>query len=389
MVIINDFNPECITYSQMNMIFDIRIYYRRIMTLTRVYMRNRYYSIGEADVLFDRLYLESMELGNMLHLNFGRANSDRYSQLLSEFVITLRELITAQIEGNTDGINRNVERLYQNINERAAFKASINPYWSEAEYKNLFGIYVQSLIEEANALASGNFSADIALYDRFTEITNRLGDIFAEGVYNYITSGSSLPAHDSEKCITYEQLRTIQNIRMFWFDLTVWTRRYLLSRYLEIGTAEEVFNRLKQVAVDYTNELKGIYPEGLEADLLQQLNEYLDLVNNYITAQQEGNVDEINRIIQLLYQNVSNRAALQAKANPFLEENEWRNRLNHMQVQGLINQSTAFLAGDIARSLDIYIDLLNQAESMSDFFALSLFNYFTDPMERRLTGTAF
>jgi len=55
MIKINDFNPECITYSQINMIFNARIYYRRLMNLTRSYMRNRYYSLGAVDVLFDRL----------------------------------------------------------------------------------------------------------------------------------------------------------------------------------------------------------------------------------------------------------------------------------------------------------------------------------------------
>jgi len=379
MVIINDFNPECITYSQMNMIYNVRIYYRRIMNLTRSYMRNRYYRLGAADVLFDRLYLESLELGSILHLNFGRTNSDQYSQLLSQFVIDLRDLISAQIEGNTEQINQNVARLYENINERAALKAAMNPYWSEDLYKSLFGAYIQDLIEEANALASGNFNEDVALYDRLTERTNKLGDVFAEGVYNYITSGSSLPK--SGPCITYEQMRTIQNIRMFWFDLAVWTRSYMISRYLKVGDEEAYYNRLKKVPVDYTNELKSIYGEKLAADLLQELNEYLNLINNYITAQQTGNIDEINRIIQLLYQNVSNRAALQASANPFLDENEWRNRLYNIQVKGVIDESTAILAGNIARSLDIFIDLLNQAESMSDFFARSLFNYFTETQQ--------
>lgn len=174
----------------------------------------------------------------------------------------------------------------------------MNPYWSEDLYKSLFGAYIQDLIEEANALASGNFNEDVALYDRLTERTNKLGDVFAEGVYNYITSGSSLSK--SGPCITYEQMRTIQNIRMFWFDLAVWTRSYMISRYLKVGDEEAYYNRLKKVPVDYTNELKSIYGEKLAADLLQELNEYLNLINNYITAQQTGNIDEINRIIQLL-----------------------------------------------------------------------------------------
>ncbi|MDF2654494.1 MAG: hypothetical protein K0R19_968 [Bacillota bacterium] len=374
MVKINDFNPECITYSQMDMIFYARLYYRRILALTRSYMRNRYYSLGAVDVLFDRLYLESLDIGRLLQLNFGRARSETYSQYLSQFVIYLRDLISAQIEGNTEGINQNVQNLYDNINTRAAFLAAMNPYWSEAEYKTLLGTYVQGLIELANAYSSGNLNEVITIYDNLTEQTNNLGDAFAEGIYNYITSGSSIPA--SGPCITYEQMRRIQNIRMFWFDLMVWLRTYMIDKLLKLGNEDAVYNRIKKVIADYTNELKSIFGEKLGEDLAQYLYEYLELVDNYLNAQMAGNIDEINRIIPLLYQNAASRAALQASVNPLLSEEEWRNRLSNLQVRGIIDETTAILSGDIARSLDIFIDLLNQAESMSDYFAKTLFNYF-------------
>jgi hypothetical protein len=365
------------------MIFDIRTYYRRIANLTRSYLRNRYYDLGQADELFDRLYLEYLDLGTMLHLNFGRANEDQYSQLLGQFVIDLRELISAQIAGDTEGINQNLQRLNDNIDARAAFLASINPYWSADEYKYLFGTYFQLLMKDANSLSSGNFNEDIALYEPITELTNSLGDTFAEGVYNYITSGKSLPAQEGERCISYEQMRTIQNITTFWFDLEVWMRSYMLSKYLKVGDVEADYNRLEKVIVDYTNEIKKIYGEKFAADLLQYLNEYLDLFDNYTTAQMAGNVDEVNRIIPLLYQNAASRAALQASVNTFLSEDEWRKRLYDMQVQGMINESTAILSGDITRSLDIYIDLLTQAENIADYFERALFNYFTQTQENQ------
>lgn len=373
----NDFNPECITYSQMNMIFNVRIFYRRLMNLTRSYMRNRYYNLGTEDVLFDRLYLESSDFGKLLHLNFGRAYSEQYSLFSSQFVNDLRDLISAQIAGNTEGINQNVTRLYDNFTKSASLRAAMNPYWSEDEYRNLLETYVQALITEANALSTGNFNEDIALYARLTELTNRLGDVFAEGVYNFITTGANIPAQVSGPCITYEQMRTIQNIRMFWFDFEVWLRSYMISKYLKIGDTEAIYNQLKKVVVDYTNDIKTVYGEKFAADLLRELNDYIDLVNNYTTAQLAGNTDEINRIIPLLYKNADNRAALQASANPFLNENQWRNSLYNLQVRGFINESAAIKSGDIARSLDIYIALLNQAEDMSGYFAQALFNYFT------------
>lgn len=370
----NDFDPQCITYSQMDMIFYARLYYRRILALTSSYMRNRYYNLGAVDVLFDRLYLESLDIGRLLQLNFGRSRAESYSQYLSQFVIYLRDLISAQLDGNTEAINQNVQNLYDNIAKRATFLEAMNPYWSEAEYKNLLGKYAQGLIQLANAYSSGNLNEVAILYDNLTEQTNRLGDAFAEGIYNYTTSGSSITS--GGPCITYEQMRTIQNVRMFWFDLMVWLRTYMLDKLLKLGNEETIFNRIKQVISDFTYELKSIYGDQYGDDLEKYLYEYLDLVDQYMTAQMAGNNAEVNRIIPLLYQNTAIRAAMQASINPLLSEEEWRKSLYDFQVQGIIDQTAGILSGDLARSLDIYIDLLNQAENISNYFAQTLFNYF-------------
>ena len=381
MIIKNDFNPECITFSQMQMTFDIRTLYRRLAVLTRTYMRNRYYNIDQPDALFDRLYLEYLDLGTMLHLNFGRENQDRYSQMLGQFVIALRELISAQIEGNTEGVNQNLQRLYENLDTRGAFLEAMNPYWSADEYRSLFETYSQYLIEDANAISSGNFNEDIAIFDNILELTQILGNTFAQGVYNYVTSGQTTsPAQIGERCITYDQMQIIQNITTVWFDLEVWMRSYMLNKYFGLSADEEAtFNRLIRVVVDYTNEIEYIYGEEFSANLLQLLYEYLDLFVNYINAYQAGNVDEVNRIIPLLYQNAASRAALQGSANAFLSADEWRKRLYDMQVRGLINEAAALFSGNAASNLDIFIDLLTQAESMADYFERALFNYYTQP----------
>lgn len=375
MIIKQVFNPQCITYSQLLMTINMRIYYRRIINLTRIYMRNRYYNLGEPDVLFDRLYLEYLDNGDMLHLNFGRANKDEYTQLLGEFAITLRELISAQMEGNTEAINQNVQRLYNNVYTRADFLEEINPFWGADEYRYLFITYIQYLIRSANALSLGNLDEDIALYDPITELTNAMGDVFAEGVFNFITNGKTIPAQEGEACITYEQMRILQNVIMFWFDFQVWLRNYMLSKYINIGDKETTYNRLKRVIADFGNELKNIYGEEFATDLTQKLNEYVDLVDEYTTAQMEGNNEEVNRIIPLLYQNTDARATMQAVSTS-LNEDEWKRRLRELQVQGIISQSTAILSGDISRSLDVFMALLDRAEAMSLFVAPGLFSYF-------------
>jgi hypothetical protein len=322
--------------------------------------------------MFGRLYLESLDIGNMLQIVFGRENSENYSQLLSQFAIILRDLISAQLEGNTDEVNQNINRLYEDVDQRAAFLEAINPYWSEAEYKNLFGTYIQYIVDEANALATGDYARDIEIYDRLNAHTNIMGDVFAEGLYNYITSGSP-PVRAGEQCITYEEMNEIFGIRMFWFELVTWIRNYMFSRYLNLGSTEAVYQRLLQVPVDYINVLKQIFGDTVTEDYIQLFYTYIELIDAFITAQIEGNIDE-NRITQLLYKNADERAAFIASLNPYWDETEWRNRL-YNNLRSTIDESTSFLAGNYARNIDIFSTLLDQAESTGNYFAEGLFNY--------------
>ena len=380
MIIKNGFDPQCITYSQMNLIFNSRIYYRRLTTWTRAFLLSQYFGIGTSEELFNRLYLESIDIENMLQIIFGRVYSEEYSALLSQYVIALRDLISAQLSGNTEEIQKNVDRLYEDIDRRAAYLEALNPYWSEEEYKRLLGTYTQYVIEEANALAAGDYSRDIELYDQLNAHTNRMGDVFAEGIYNYMTSGAlengSLPP-PGEQCITYEEMNEIYGIRMFWFELVTWVRNYMLSRYKNLGDKNEIYDRLMQVPVEYVSILRQIFGEKVAEDYVQLFYTYIDLIDDFITAQMDGNIDEINRVTKLLYQNADERAAFIASINPYWTKEEWQNRL-YNNLRATLDESTSFLMGDYARNINIFSSLLDQAESTSNYFAQGLFDYINE-----------
>ena len=375
----SNFNPECITYSQMNLIFNVRIAWRRLTTWTRAYMISRYLGIGNADELFGGLYSEALSFSDMLQVIFGRQAAQENAGYLNRYTILFRDLLTAHLKGDTQAVQQNINRFYQNINDNAAFLASINPYWSEAQWRDLLGTYFRLTIEEANSFASGNFKQDIQIFDQITDLNNTMGDVFAQGLYDFITSGQeptgSPTPQGNQQCFTSEQINLIYNIRMFWFELVTWVRAFMLSRYRGIGDVNEVFNRLQQVPNDYVNNLRQFFGDNPAIDELQlELNTYIDLIDDLITAQMNGNIDDINRITQLLYQNANERAASVSKLNPYWDESEWRNRL-YNNLRSTLDESVSFLNGDYARNLDIFRTLLDQAESSSGYFAQGLVNY--------------
>jgi hypothetical protein len=334
----------------MRLIFNMRLFWRRLTIWTRIYIISRYLGIGTAEVAFERLYLENLDFGDMLRIHFTRSTSDNYSQLLNQFSIGLRELITSLIQEDLDAARQNIDRLLQNANQRAEFLKSINPYFDEEEWRALLTTYLQDTIQEANLFASEDYRMDIEYFDRLMVLSNTMGDAFAQALYDYITSGvqitDALPPQESQQCLTYEQMNLIFDIMMFWFDLNNWVRAFMLSRYQSVGNEDEVYARLQKVVDDYVNNLRQIFGDAPGVNELQlELNAYIGLIDSLITAQKAGNTEEVDRITRLLYQNADDRAASVSSLNPNWDQNEWKTRL-YNNLRGTLEESTMFLTED-------------------------------------------
>jgi hypothetical protein len=126
--------------------------------------------------------------------------------------------------------------------------------------------------------------------------------------------------------------------------------------------------------VDYVNILRQIFGENVVGEYVTLFYNYIDLIDALVTAQIEGNVEEIGLITQQLYQNADERAEFIASTNPYWSEEEWRNRL-YTNLRSTLDQSTSFLMGDYGRNINIFSTLLDQAESTSNYFAEGLFDY--------------
>ena len=375
----NKFNEQCITLSQMNLIFNMRMFWRRLTIWTRIYIISRYLGIGTAESAFERLYIENMDFGNMIRIHFNHDISNRYSQMLNQFSIGLQELVTARLAGDMNAVRQYLDQLLQNADERAAFLASINPYLDQAKWKNLLTTYLQYTLEEANLFASKDYRQNIEYFDRLMTLSNTMGDVFAEALYDYITSGAedaNTPSpQENQTCLTMDQINLLHDIRMFWFELIHWVRAFMLSRYVGIGDEDEVYARLKQVPTDYVNNLNRFFGETPGANELQlELEAYIGLIDSLITAQKAGDTDEVDRIVRLLYQNADDRAASVSSINPYWDQEVWKSRL-YSNLRSTLDESRMFLTEDYARTMDIYSALLDQAESTGDYFTEGLVNY--------------
>lgn len=377
---------ECVTPTQMNLIFNSRIFWRQFATWTRAYFRSRYLGLGNASEVFARLYSVPVQFGS-LSLIFGNQFSQGYTYLLQQHVILLRDLISAQMEGDIDAVNQYVQRLYQNAYERAKFLSLYNPFLNEMVLRSFFEIYVQYTIEEANAFATRDFGQSITLYENLTTHTNKLGDYFAQGLFDYIIynpSNSNLERQRLKElknqlngipCITYDQMELIYSLRMLWYELTTWTRAYFISVYEDIPeNTANVLARLNEIPRQYANILTPFFGGEATEQNIALIYEYIQLVVALVNAQREGNVEAVNQATQLLYQNLNKRANLLSSIDPYFEQTQWQNMQTNY-TRYTIEEATAFLVGDHETSLNVFDRLLALSLDLGDFFANELFTY--------------
>lgn len=368
----------CVSFEQMKIIFTSRIFWRQLAIRMREYLNSRYLGIGNAEAVFNQLLNTPTEFSGMLKLLFGEDVSEKYNQLLTQYLMIIRDLITAQIDGNHEAINQNVKSLYQNGDIRAASLAPLNPLWNEAEWKNMIATFNNLTIEEANSIASGDYGRNIELYDNLTVQTNIIGDYFAHGLYHYLTDttpGFNQPFTTGE-CISFDQMTILYYIKIFWLEMTTWTRAYIISRAINSDYANKAYEKLRQVPIQYGNLMKTFFNEEMVDQDLQLIYKHIDLINNLITALMNNNQEGVNRTVQFLYQNFDERAALLAQMNPNLDQNQWRAIL-YNYLRSTIDEITTFLTGDYERNIDIYQRLIDQTEQMSNTFMESLFKYIT------------
>lgn len=374
----SDFDPDCITVSQMKMIFNARMYYKRLSAWARAYILSRYFGVGTADELFGRLYLGALDQADVLKIFFGREDAEKYADMLGGSVILLRDIISAQISGDMESMAGYINRMAQNLEERTAFLHSLNPYINEEGYKDMLRTYIQTLLDYANMLAAGNYDKDIEIYNSLDQLADKIGDAFAQGLYNYMTSGSNdtvgvAPGGD-EWCITYDQLNTVFGTKMFWFDMDIWTRNYMLSKVLGLGPTDRAYEHLRHVVDDYVLLVGQVFGEEAAEAYARLFDTYVGLIDAFVTAQMEGNTEKVNEIVPLLYENVRERSTIPIQGGPYFNEEIWIPMVEN-KLRYTIDEFNAFLSGDYPRSLDIFNTLLDQAESMGNEFERGYLRY--------------
>jgi len=150
----------------------------------------------------------------------------------------------------------------------------------------------------------------------------------------------------------------------------------VISRYLGLGTEEALFTRLYDETSKFGDMLRLVFGAQFSENFIWLLNEYTIALRDLIDAQREGNADEVNRVLERLYNSAAERARFLAEANPFWDEGTWRN-IFETYLRYTIEMINSFITGDFSRDAEAYDRLTAFTNYIGDYFAQGIFDFLT------------
>jgi hypothetical protein len=133
---------------------------------------------------FNRLQLNSTQIGNLFAPFAGQAAATQITQALNEFVTTGVLLVQALEAGNAALAQGLSGQWFNQANSLANYIASLNSNLSDSHLISLFQQYVTALINEAIMYNAGNYTQAILFYDQARQLARQIGFYIASEFFN-------------------------------------------------------------------------------------------------------------------------------------------------------------------------------------------------------------
>lgn len=161
----------------------MRVLWEDHITWTRLYIVSVAADLPDKDATAGRLLKNQADIGNAIKPYYGSAAGDKLTALLRGHILTAAELLAAAKAGDTAKVGQARTRWYANADEIAAFLSGANPkHWPPAEMKAHMRDHLDLTLEEATARLKGDWTADIAAYDRVHAQILKMADMLSDGI---------------------------------------------------------------------------------------------------------------------------------------------------------------------------------------------------------------
>ncbi|MFL5917361.1 MAG: hypothetical protein ACJ74X_01440 [Gaiellaceae bacterium] len=162
---------------------DMRKLWEDHITWTRLAIISLVAGTPDTDATVGRLLQNQTDIGNAVKPFYGQAAGEKLTALLREHILIAADVIAAAKAGDTAKLGQTQAGWVANADEIAAFLHSANPHhWPLAVLKAEMHMHLDLTTEEAVARLQGNWTADVAAYDKVHRHILHMSDFLASGI---------------------------------------------------------------------------------------------------------------------------------------------------------------------------------------------------------------
>jgi len=136
----------------------------------------------DTDAALTRLLKNQTDIGNAIKPFYGDAAGDRLTSLLRDHILIAGRLLTTAKAGDATGFATAKADWYANADDIAHFLAAANPRWPLTDLQAAMKMHLDTTLDEAVARLTGDWTADVAAYDRVHAHILHMADVLSEGI---------------------------------------------------------------------------------------------------------------------------------------------------------------------------------------------------------------
>ena len=162
---------------------DMRKLWEDHVTWTRLAIISLEAGTPDTDATVARLLRNQTDIGNAIKPFYGTAAGNTLTRELRTHILIAADVVAAAKAGDQAKLADAQERWTANADQIAATLASVNPrYWKLGTMKAEMHMHLKLTTDEAVARLQGNWSADVAAYDKVHAHILHMSDLLADGI---------------------------------------------------------------------------------------------------------------------------------------------------------------------------------------------------------------
>ena len=149
---------------------------------TRNYIISFVAGLPDTNIVAQRLLKNQEDIGNAIKPFYGEPAGNKLTGLLKGHILGAVAILKAAKAGNSTGAASAEKKWYENADQIATFLASANPNWPVQDLKTMLHNHLALTKSEAVARLAGNYTGDIAAFDKIHRQAMMMSDELADGI---------------------------------------------------------------------------------------------------------------------------------------------------------------------------------------------------------------